>query len=580
MIHALPRRPKALALTAAIVILLSISMALWPSSPPRGRERPVGGVPFFAYATPDPEVLRFGESSTVRLEIFNVGDSAAEVRGVEVFWHGDPAISGVEVVGAFPMFLPPKENRTIHVIVKTSKRVAQEGGRALIARILGPNVSCPIYLWLVKRKAELRAEARAAFEGNRLFLNVTIENFGDGPASGTLPSIFPPEVFESLESPSAQTWELGAGERATFGFGLRNSTALSKGLWEIPVFIGYGVMAEDTNVIAERVISCVAKFFVDSNAFVAFRSYGSSRWEIQYKVGVGPTSDPSGASLRLRLPPNNAHQEVVSERFDPAPDRFEMDRFGNRVAVWALGGRFDGGFEVAYRAIVIAKWIRTGAPLDGLKSSGGDWGSFLAPEPMIESESEEIKAAADGFNETDAFELAARIFEFVQRGIKYVPHSPEEWFARKPMGKGALMTLRTKFGICTDKADLLIALYRAKGMPARRSVGVVAGGFPPSGQGHAWTEVWIPGCGFVPCDPTSGLSFGEISQKEVCLYYGQGLSVMPAEIEGGSAELSFEMSIGEPGYGPEAMIPIHLTLAMPWAIALAFAILLLSKRLV
>ncbi|MEM2882336.1 MAG: transglutaminase family protein [Candidatus Bathyarchaeia archaeon] len=515
------------------------------------------------------------------MEIFNVGDSPAEVRGVEVFWHGDPAISGVEVIGAFPTILPPKGNFTAHAIVRTSKGVAvPEGGRALLARILGPDASCPINLWLVRKRAELRAEARAAFGAGRLFLNVTIENVGDGAASGPSPSIFPPEAFELIKTPSASTWELGAGERTTLGFELRNSTALSKGLWEIPVLIRYGVMAEDSNIIAERSVQCIANFGVDSgDSSMAFRSYGSSRWEIQYRVKVGPVLDPSGAFLRLKLPPNNAHQEVASESFDPAPDRFEADRFGNRVAAWALG-RFDGGFEVSYGAIVIAKWIRTRPPLDGLMALEGDWGSLLAPEPMIESESEEIRAAADGFNGTGAFDLAERIFEFVQRGIKYVPHSPEKWLAREPMGQGALMTLRTKFGICTDKADLLVALYRAKGLPARRSVGAMAGGFPPSGQGHAWVEVWIPGCGFVPCDPTNELSFGEVSQREVCLYYGQGLSVMPAEIEGGSAELSFEMAIGEPGSGPGAVIPIYLFLAMPWAAILAFAILRLSKRLI
>ncbi|MEM2364534.1 MAG: transglutaminase domain-containing protein [Candidatus Bathyarchaeia archaeon] len=575
------RRPKVLALVIVMAILLSLSIPIWSPTPPKAVIQPARGAPLFAYATPDPEVLRFGESSTVRLEVFNVGDSPVEIRGVEIFWHGDPAISGIEVIDAFPKILPPKGNLTVHVIVRTSKGgAAPEGGRALIARILGPDVSCPIHLWLVKRRGELKAEAQVAFRAGRLFLNVTIENVGDGPASGPSPSIFPPEAFELVQIPSPSSWELGAGERATLMFELRNSTALSKGLWEIPILIEYGVMAEDSNIIAERVMRCAAKFNVDSgDASIAFRSYGSSRWEIRYRIKVGPSLGQSEASLRLRLPPNNAHQEVISESFDPAPDRFEADRFGNRVAAWAMG-RFDGDFEVGYRAIVIAKWIRTRPPLDGLMALGSNWGSLLAPEPMIESGSEEIRATADGFNGTDVFDLAARIFEFVQRGIKYVPHSPEKWFAREPMGQGALMTLRTKFGICTDKADLLVALYRAKGLPARRSIGAVAGGFPTSGQGHAWVEVWIPGCGFVPCDPTNELSFGEISQREVCLYYGQGLSVMPAEIEGGSARVSFEMSIGEPGSGPGAIIPIYILLAMPWAMALAFAILLISKRLV
>jgi hypothetical protein len=570
---------------AAIAIALSVSMPIWSSGIIGGRPPSGGGPPFFIYATPDPEILRFGESSTVRLDLFNVGNSPAEVEGIEVFGDRDPAISGTEVIGAFPMLLPPKGNRTVLMVVRTSmERFAPEGGRALIVSALGPGASCPVYIWLVKRKAELRAEARATFEAGRLLLDIGLENLGDGRASGPGPSIFPPEGLELVRSPGGSNWELGPGERMAFRFELKNSTALSQGVWEIPAGISYGVMSEDLGTIAERSIQCVAKFHVGSGgAFDAFQSYGSSRWEVRYRVRVAPIDDAGRAVLRLKLPPSNSHQEVVSESFSPAPDRFEADWLGNRVAIWALGNHLgDGGFETAYRAVVSAKWIRARPPPDGTPPSVGNWSSLLAPEPMIESESEEVRAVADGFEDTGAFDLAAKAFEFVQRGIKYVPHSPEKWFAREPMGQGALMTLRNKFGICTDKADLLIALYRAKGLPARRSVGTVAGVFgSPSGQGHAWVEVWIPGCGFVPCDPTNELSFGELSQREVCLYYGQGLSIMPAEVEGGPADLSFEMEVGEPKPGPEGGMPAPFPLLLaPSILALALALLFLSKRLV
>lgn len=563
-----------IAAMAALLLLLSIPAL------PGWRGQPGDISPIFIYARPDPEVLRFGESSTIWLELFNVGDSPAEIRGFEIFGSADPAISGAEAIGSFPMILPPKGNATARVILRTSgDPLAPEGGRALIIRAIGADASCPAYIWLVRRKAELRAEARAAFGADGLSLEIFLENSGDGPASGPPPSVFPPEVFEPIKSPGASGWELGPGERTALKFEFRNSTALSRGLWEIPISIHYATMGEGSDAIAGGTIECVAKFRVDSGgSFAAFQAYGSSLWEVRYRVKVAPAGGLDQARLKLRLPPNNAHQEVVSETLDPPPDSMEADRFGNRMAVWALGERpGDRGLEVEYRGLVAARWIRTRPPPNGSAAPSGDWGPLLEPEPMVESGSEEIRSAAEGFEGSDAFLVAARIFEFVQRGIRYVPHSPKGWLAREPMGQGALMTLRTKFGICTDKADLLVALYRARGLPARRSVGAVVGGFPPS-QGHAWVEVWIPGCGFVPCDPTNDLSFGEISQREICLYYGQGLSIMPAEIEGGRAELGFEMSIGEAGAWEGTAIPAQVYAMAPLAAGLALAMIQLLKR--
>ena len=124
---------------------------------------------------------------------------------------------------------------------------------------------------------------------------------------------------------------------------------------------------------------------------------------------------------------------------------------------------------------------------------------YLEAYEYWEVDSPNIQQKADQIvgTETNAYEVARLIVEYVSDYVTYEVTSQR---------KGALETLLSRRGDCDCFSDLVIALSRAVGLPARIDLGW---GYQENLIGHAWVEFYLPGKGWQPADPTWAKTSGD-----------------------------------------------------------------------
>lgn len=141
---------------------------------------------------------------------------------------------------------------------------------------------------------------------------------------------------------------------------------------------------------------------------------------------------------------------------------------------------------------------------------------YTQPSEMIDHNSD-IAALASTLaaGKDDQYEVVFALADWVTTNIDYNLSTitadavyPSSW------------VLERGYGVCDEMTNLFISLNRALGIPARFVSGVAftnLEGLPEWG-GHGWAEVYFPGTGWVPFDPTYGeygyLDSGHIKLKD------------------------------------------------------------------
>ncbi|BBZ34015.1 transglutaminase family protein [Mycolicibacterium confluentis] len=237
--------------------------------------------------------------------------------------------------------------------------------------------------------------------------------------------------------------------------------------------------------------------------------------------------------VRLRPAPHSRTPiEAYSLDIEPA-DHFinwQQDAFGNFLARLVFPNR-TRQLTITVGLIADLKVIN---PFDFFIEEFAETFPFVYPKAMAEDLKPYLRPVDEGEEGTGPGDLvsawvrdfivppATRTIDFLV-ALNHAVNADVGYSVRMEPGvQTPDHTLRTAVGSCRDSAWLLVSILRQLGLAARFVSGYlvqlssdVEALDGPSGPAadftdlHAWTEVYVPGAGWIGLDPTSGLFAGE-----------------------------------------------------------------------
>jgi hypothetical protein len=270
-----------------------------------------------------------------------------------------------------------------------------------------------------------------------------------------------------------------------------------------------------------RILSLLACFILilpgSLNLHLSQESLGESvNWfhvnagifKIKYVLPLNMSSN-TNITMDVCVPGNDTFQKVLATDYDPCPNLTFTDGAGLNRVRYELATTTPKFLNITVHYTVLI--LFSSLVVDFSQKQNVEdipmeiREKYTKPDPYIESDDLAILGNATKLTR-DAADINSKIdtlFDFVSNRQLFEYDDSVQNITRNPVGhvRGALWALQNRRGVCFDFACLFVALLRAAGVPSRISEGVILDG--RSGFiVHDWAEVYLPGFGWTPYDPT------------------------------------------------------------------------------
>ncbi len=222
-------------------------------------------------------------------------------------------------------------------------------------------------------------------------------------------------------------------------------------------------------------------------------------------------------TLTVALPPDLNNQHTIINSLNPKPDNTRLDEDGNILADYNLKPHqhitvtTDVSGDVKYLEYDLsASTKRSDIPANLVQK-------YTKPTRYW-PQSASIIAQAKKLRDDNApvINTVKATYQFVIDKLSY--NSDKVKFNIRQGADKALANPTN--AVCLEYADLMIALLRAEGIPARMPVGYAYSGnlkesATVSDSLHAWVEAYVPGIGWMTVDPTWGEKFDGFGKSDM-----------------------------------------------------------------
>lgn len=271
-----------------------------------------------------------------------------------------------------------------------------------------------------------------------------------------------------------------------------------------------------------------------------------------YRVNFNfPLANDSSLSRTetVTLPPTLNNQKVQIQSLDPAPLNTKVDGDGNILASYRLSPHQH--LTIKTEVIGQVNYLEYNLAASGRRS---DIPASLARQYTGATQywqtTGRVAQTAASLTKPNApvIDNVRAIYSYV---VDHLSYNPDKIKFNVRQGSAAALANPTNV-VCLEYSDLMIAMLRSQGIPARMPVGYgYSGSLKASAKVvdslHSWVEAYVPGIGWMTLDPTWGEKFDLFGQSDLdhfafAVWGSKDQLPAPVEVSGQDAGYQYEQT--------------------------------------